>query len=114
MNSMRQVGGSIGVALIGAIIAAKVGDRRSPEAFVDGFSTALVVASGFAFVGAIVAAVTVRKVRHEAPVPLVEPALTGRDLPEKGPEKEKPPGLRPPGGFSCLRLDPPGATSRWS
>jgi EmrB/QacA subfamily drug resistance transporter len=74
MNSMRQVGGSIGVALIGAIIAAKVGDQRSPEAFVDGFSTALVVASGFAFVGAIVAAVTVRKVRHEAPVPLVEPA----------------------------------------
>ena len=74
MNSMRQVGGSIGVALIGAIIAAKVGDRRSPEAFVDGFSTALVVASVFAFVGAVVAAVTVRKVRHETPVPLVEPA----------------------------------------
>ncbi len=74
MNSMRQVGGSIGVALIGAIIAAKVGDQRSPEAFVDGFSTALVVASGFAFVGAVVAAVTVRKVRHEAPVPIVEPA----------------------------------------
>ncbi len=74
MNSMRQVGGSIGVALIGAIIAAKVGDRRSPEAFVDGFSTALLVASGFAFVGAVVAAVTVRKVRHEMPVPLVEPA----------------------------------------
>ncbi len=74
MNSMRQVGGSIGVALIGAIIAAKVGDRRSPEAFVDGFSTALLVASAFAFVGAIVAAVTVRKVRHDAPVPIVEPA----------------------------------------
>jgi EmrB/QacA subfamily drug resistance transporter len=74
MNSMRQVGGSIGVALIGAIIAAKVGDRRSPEAFVDGFSTALVVASVFAFAGAVVAAVTVRKVRHETPVPLVEPA----------------------------------------
>jgi EmrB/QacA subfamily drug resistance transporter len=74
MNTMRQIGGSIGVALIGAIIAAKVDDRRSPEAFVDGFSTALVVASGFAFVGAIVAAVTVRKVRHETPVPIVEPA----------------------------------------
>jgi EmrB/QacA subfamily drug resistance transporter len=74
MNSMRQVGGSIGVALIGAIIAAKVGDRRSPEAFVDGFSTALVVAPVFAFAGAVVAAVTVRKVRHEAPVPLVEAA----------------------------------------
>jgi len=74
MNSMRQVGGSIGVALIGAIIAAKVGDRRSPEAFVDGFSTALVVASVFALAGAVVAAVTVRQVRHETPVPLVEAA----------------------------------------
>ncbi len=74
MNTMRQIGGSIGVALIGAIIAAKVGDRRSPEAFVDGFSTALVVASGFAFVGAIVAATTVRKVRHETPVPIAEAA----------------------------------------
>jgi EmrB/QacA subfamily drug resistance transporter len=74
MNSMRQVGGSIGVALIGAIIAAKVGDRRSPEAFVDGFSTALVVASVFAFAGAVVAAVTVRKVRHETPVPIAEAA----------------------------------------
>ncbi len=74
MNSMRQVGGSIGVALIGAIIAAKVGDRRSPEAFVDGFSTALVVASCFAFAGAIVAAATVRKVRHETPVPIAEAA----------------------------------------
>ena len=74
MNSLRQVGGSIGIALMGAIIAANVGDQRSPEAFVDGFQTALVVAVGFAFVGAIVAAVTVRKVRHETPVPLAEPA----------------------------------------
>ena len=74
MNSLRQVGGSIGVALIGAIIAAKVGDRRSPEAFVDGFSTALVVASIFAFAGAVVAAVTVRKVRYETPVPIAEAA----------------------------------------
>jgi EmrB/QacA subfamily drug resistance transporter len=74
MNSMRQVGGSIGVALIGAIMAAKIGDRRSPEAFVDGFSTALVVAALIAFAGAVVAAATVRKVRHETPVPIAEAA----------------------------------------
>jgi EmrB/QacA subfamily drug resistance transporter len=68
MNSMRQVGGSLGIALIGAIMAAEIGDRRSPEAFVDGFSTALVVAALIAFAGAVVAAATVRKVRHETPV----------------------------------------------
>jgi EmrB/QacA subfamily drug resistance transporter len=74
MNSMRQVGGSIGIALIGAIIAAEIGDRRSPEAFVDGFSTALVVAALIAFAGAVVAAATVRKVRHETPVSIAEAA----------------------------------------
>jgi len=74
MNSMRQVGGSLGVALIGAIMAAEIGDRRSPEAFVDGFSTALVVAALIAFAGAVVAAATVRKVRHEAPLPVPEAA----------------------------------------
>jgi EmrB/QacA subfamily drug resistance transporter len=74
MNSMRQVGGSLGIALIGAIMAAEIGDRRSPEAFVDGFSTALVVAALIAFAGAVVAASTVRKVRHEAPEAVIEAA----------------------------------------
>ena len=41
LNSARQVGGSIGIALIGAIVAHEAGGRRTPEAFVDGFSTAL-------------------------------------------------------------------------
>jgi EmrB/QacA subfamily drug resistance transporter len=75
LNACRQVGGSMGVALMGAIIAAKVGDRRSPEAFVDGFSTALVVAAGIALVGAVVAFLTVRTHRTEAEgAPLVEAA----------------------------------------
>ena len=68
MNSMRQVGGSVGIALMGAIVAAQVGDDRSPQAFVDGLSTALVVAAVIAFSGAVVAVATIRKVRHETPV----------------------------------------------
>jgi EmrB/QacA subfamily drug resistance transporter len=75
LNAFRQVGGSLGIALIGAIIAAEIGDRRSPEAFVDGFSTALVVAAVIAFFGAAVAAATVRSHRPAAePAPVVEAA----------------------------------------
>ena len=60
LNSFRQVGGSIGIALMGAIVAHSVGDRPTPETFVDGFSTALLVAAGIAFAGAIVSAALVR------------------------------------------------------
>jgi EmrB/QacA subfamily drug resistance transporter len=75
LNAFRQVGGSLGIAIIGAIIAAEIGDRRSPEAFVDGFSTALVVAAVIAFFGAAVAAATVRSHRTSAePAPVAEAA----------------------------------------
>jgi MFS family permease len=60
LNSFRQVGGSIGIAVMGAIVAHEVGGRRSPEAFVDGFQRALEVAGVIAVVGAVVAAVLVR------------------------------------------------------
>jgi EmrB/QacA subfamily drug resistance transporter len=75
LNACRQVGGSMGIAIIGAIIAAEVGDRRSPEAFVDGFSTALLVAALIAFAGAAVAFATVRTHRTEGePAAVVEAA----------------------------------------
>jgi EmrB/QacA subfamily drug resistance transporter len=75
LNACRQVGGSLGIALIGAIMAAQIDDRRTPEAFVDGFSTALVVAALIAFAGAVVALATVRTHRTSAEAsPLVEPA----------------------------------------
>ena len=75
LNACRQVGGSLGIAVIGAIIAAEVGDRRSPEAFVDGFSTALLVAALIAFAGAALALATVRTHRTAAePAPVAEAA----------------------------------------
>jgi hypothetical protein len=68
LNSMRQVGGSLGIAVMGAIVAAYVtAPRTSPEAipqFIDGFQHAVLVAAGIAFAGAIVAVATVRKYRH--------------------------------------------------
>jgi EmrB/QacA subfamily drug resistance transporter len=60
LNAFRQVGGSIGIALMGAIMAHEIGGRRTPEAFMDGFSLSLMVASGIAFAGAVVAATLVR------------------------------------------------------
>ncbi len=65
MTSARQVGGSVGIALMGAILAYEAGGRRTPAAFMDGFSVALRVAAIIAFAGAVVAFATVRKVRHE-------------------------------------------------
>lgn len=60
LNSFRQVGGSIGIAVMGAIMAHEAGGRRTPQAFMDGFSTSLVAAAAVAFVGAIVAFALVR------------------------------------------------------
>jgi len=64
LNASRQVGGSLGIALIGAIMAIEAGGERTPEAFVDGLQTALLVASVIAAVGAVVAFTMVRP--HEA------------------------------------------------
>jgi len=75
LNACRQVGGAMGVAVIGAIMAAEIGDRRSPEAFVDGFSTALLVAATIAFAGAAVAFAAVRTHRTAGePTPIAEAA----------------------------------------
>jgi EmrB/QacA subfamily drug resistance transporter len=66
LNAFRQVGGTMGIAVIGAIIAHEVGDLRGPavfrqkELFVDGFSTALTVAALIAVLGAVVSFVLVR------------------------------------------------------
>jgi EmrB/QacA subfamily drug resistance transporter len=65
LNSARQVGGSVGIALIGAIIAHEAAGRRSPDAFVDGFSTALVVSSLIALAGAVLGVLTIRAPKRE-------------------------------------------------
>ncbi len=60
VNTSRQVGGSIGIALMGAIVAHGIAGRQTPEAFVQGFSDALEVASLIALAGALVAVTLVR------------------------------------------------------
>jgi hypothetical protein len=60
LNAFRQVGGSTGIALMGAIVAAKLTDPPTPASFMDGFENALLVASAIALVGAVVAAILIR------------------------------------------------------
>jgi MFS family permease len=64
LNSMRQVGGSLGVAIAGAVLGSYIhvplGNPAYPGQFVDGFQAALHVSAGIAFVGALVAWTMVR------------------------------------------------------
>jgi len=60
LNSARQVGGTMGIAVMGAIVASQMGDTPDPAAFMEGFERSLLVAAGIAVVGAIVAFVLVR------------------------------------------------------
>jgi hypothetical protein len=71
---MRQVGGSLGIAVMGAIVASEVkaapGTPQAAADFVTGFQHALLVASLIALSGAFLAVATVRKYRHaETPIP---------------------------------------------
>jgi EmrB/QacA subfamily drug resistance transporter len=79
LNSMRQVGGSLGIALMGAIVAASISVKPTnpayPDQFVEGYHNALHVAAAIAILGAVVAVATVRKVAH--PEPEAPPALEG-------------------------------------
>jgi EmrB/QacA subfamily drug resistance transporter len=60
LNASRQVGGSLGIAVIGAIMANEVGGRPTPEAFIEGFQNGLLVSAAIAAAGAVVAFALVR------------------------------------------------------
>ncbi len=60
LNAMRQVGGSVGIALMGAIVAQQAHGRTGVDAFMAGYERALVVASVIAFAGSLVAFLLVR------------------------------------------------------
>jgi MFS family permease len=70
LNSARQVGGSLGIAVMGSIVAAgvssstKAGD--APRiAFLHGFHDALRVGAFLCFAGAVVAVAAIRKIEHK-------------------------------------------------
>jgi EmrB/QacA subfamily drug resistance transporter len=78
INTMRQVGGSLGIAIMGALLATSVSvlplDPRYATQFVPGYHRALHVGAAILLAGAVIAVVTVRKVRPTeqiAPEPAV-------------------------------------------
>jgi MFS family permease len=77
INSMRQVGGSLGIAIMGALVATQVSvaplDPRWAGQFVEGYHRALYGGAAILLAGAIVAVLTIRKVRHPEPAAAAEP-----------------------------------------
>jgi EmrB/QacA subfamily drug resistance transporter len=69
INSMRQVGGSLGIAIMGALVATTVSvspfSARYAAQFVPGYHRALEVGAAILIVGAGVAVATIRNVVHE-------------------------------------------------
>ncbi len=76
LNTFRQVGVALGIAITGAIVAnraasAAAGGASPPEAFVHGLTFAMRVSAGICFGAAIIAATLVRRYRHaDASLPL--------------------------------------------
>jgi EmrB/QacA subfamily drug resistance transporter len=78
INSMRQVGGSLGIAIMGVLLATTVtvapGDPRYAVQFVPGYHRALHVGAAILLAGAAIAIVAIRDVRRAeqlAPEPAV-------------------------------------------
>jgi MFS family permease len=77
INSARQIGGSIGIALTGAIVATQFDAAHpTPSDFVNGFQLGLRVAAAIAFTGVLVAAFGIKpeQLRHDVPKPAAEAA----------------------------------------
>jgi len=69
LNTFRQVGVALGIAITGAIVADRAasaarGGASPPEAFVHGLTFAMKVSAAICFAAAIAAAVLVRRYRH--------------------------------------------------
>jgi EmrB/QacA subfamily drug resistance transporter len=84
INSMRQVGGSLGIAVMGALVATAVSvppfSSAYPEQFVTGYHRALEVGAALLLVGAALAAVTIRKVEYEPQPAAAEAAFSTVDV----------------------------------
>jgi len=71
LNTFRATGLALGIALMGAVLAASGGGAgERPTAFVDGFSTPVTINSLIAVAAAIVAALTLgARPREQRPSP---------------------------------------------
>jgi EmrB/QacA subfamily drug resistance transporter len=80
INSMRQVGGSLGIAIMGTLVATRVTvssvDPRYAVQFVDGYHRALYVGAAFLLAGAMVSVLTVGRTRRQEPEAIAETVFT--------------------------------------
>ncbi len=63
LSMFRMVGGSLGIAVTGAIFQGAAGtsfEAATPQHFVDGLSEAMLVSAAVALIGAVIAAATIR------------------------------------------------------
>jgi MFS family permease len=67
LNSARQVGGSLGIAVMGAIVAGS-------SNYLTGFHDALRVGAILCLAGAAVAVLAIRKIEHSRPAPVAAEA----------------------------------------
>ena len=76
INAMRQIGGSVGLALTGAIVATRfnVVSHPRPADFVSGFQLGLQVAASIALAGAVIAVLTISRIEHPVAEPVGESA----------------------------------------
>jgi MFS family permease len=79
INSMRQVGGSLGIALMGALIATVVSvspfNPAFTDQFVEGYHRALHVGAAITLAGAVIAVLTVKTVHQAEPRAATEPVV---------------------------------------
>ena len=86
INSMRQVGGSLGIAIMGTLVATQVSvgqlDPSYPAQFVSGYHRALQFGAAILLAGAVVAVLTVGRTRRVEEELVVEAELA--PVPELG------------------------------
>ncbi|HEX2391616.1 MAG TPA: MFS transporter, partial [Solirubrobacterales bacterium] len=76
LSMFRMVGGSLGIAVTGAIFQGAAGssfERAAPQDFVDGLVAAMTVSAAIALVGAVVGALAIRA-KHQGPESTFEAA----------------------------------------
>ncbi len=79
LSMFRMIGGSLGIAITGAIFQGVVGssfETASPQQFVDGLSTAMAVSAGVTFVGVFVGAFAIRAKGKQVSVEATEAAVS--------------------------------------
>ncbi len=80
LSMFRMVGGSLGIAVTGAIFQGSVGSSNfsaaTPQKFVDALSQAMTVSAAVAFAGVVIAMVTIRAKKKAPSFELAEAAVS--------------------------------------